>query len=137
MRVAIVFFEGKSREKTLAIVRGLAKGIESKGHQVDIVDGDHDVNSRLTVYQYICIGTSAINFFGGKISEKASTFLPNAGVISGKRSFAFAVKGGRRISKTLSVIMKMMEKEGMYLKYSEVLTSAVEAEAIGKRLHIE
>ena len=137
MRVAVVFFEGKNREKTLAIVRGLAQGIESKGHQVDIIDGDHDVNSKLTVYQYIAIGTSAINMLGGKISEKASTFLPNSGVITGKRSFAFAVKGGMRISKTLSIIMKMMEKEGMYLKYSEVLTSAIEAEAIGKRLHIE
>lgn len=137
MRVAVVFFEGKNREKTLSIVRGLAQGIESQKHQVDIIDGDHDVSSKLTIYQYIAVGTSAINTFGGKISEKAHTFLANAGIIAGKRSFAFAVKGGMRITKTLSVIMKMMEKEGMYLKYSEVLTSPVEAEAIGKRLHID
>jgi hypothetical protein len=111
--------------------------MESQGHQVDIIDGDHDVNSKLTMYQYIAVGTSALNTFGGKISENMAKFLSNSGVIAGKRSFAFAVKGGIRIGKTLSTIMKAMEHEGMFLKYSEVLSSAVEAEAIGKRLHIE
>jgi hypothetical protein len=137
MRVAVVFFEGKNREKTLGIARALAQGIESQGHQVDIIDGDHDVNSKLTIYQYIAYGTSAINYFGGKIAEKALKFVGGAGVVAGKRSFAFAVKGGMRITKTLSAIMKVMEQEGMYLKYSEVLSSPTEAEAIGKRLHID
>ena len=137
MRVAVVFFEGKSREKTLAIARSLAQGIESQGHQADIVDGDHDVNSKLTMYQYIAVGASATNTFGGKIPEKVGKFLANGGIVSGKRSFAFAVKGGMRITKTLSTIMKTMEQEGMYLKYSEILSSPTEAEAIGKRLHID
>lgn len=137
MRVAIVFFEGKSREKTLAIARGLAQGIESQGHQADIVDGDHDVNSKLTMYQYIAVGASAVNRFGGKIPEKVGKFLAGAGIVAGKRSFAFAIKGGMRIAKTLSTLMKTMEQEGMYLKYSEILSSPAEAEAIGKRLHID
>lgn len=137
MRVAVVFFEGKSRDKTLSIARGLAQGIESQGHHVDIIDGDRDVNSRLTAYQYIALGTSAINTFGGKIPEKAVKFIAGAGIVAGKRSFAFAVKGGMRITKTLAAIMKTMEQEGMYLKYSEILSSPAEAEAIGKRLHID
>jgi hypothetical protein len=32
--------------------------------------------------------------------------------------------------------MKSMEKEGMFIKYSAVLSSAQEAEEIGKRLHV-
>ena len=104
---------------------------------MDIIDGDRDVNSKLTPYQYIAIGTSAINTFGGKIPEKAVKFIAGAGIVAGKRSFAFAVKGGMRITKTLSAIMKAMEQEGMYLKYSEILSSPAEAEAIGKRLHID
>ena len=101
------------------------------------MDGDHDVNDRLTNYQYIAVGASAINTIGGKISEKVDKFLSGSGVVAGKRSFGFAIKGGLRISKTLSTIMKIMEQEGMYLKYSEILSSPVEAEAIGKRLHID
>ena len=34
-------------------------------------------------------------------------------------------------------LVKIMESEGMYLKSSEVIQSEVEAEEIGKRLHIE
>ena len=137
MRAAVVFFEGKNRVKTLEITKSLAQGMESQGHQVDIIDGDHDVNTKLTMYQYIAVGASALNTFGGKVTDHMAKYLSSSGIIAGKRSFAFAVKGGMRIGKTLSTIMKAMEHEGMFLKYSEVLSSAVEAEAIGKRLHLE
>jgi hypothetical protein len=33
--------------------------------------------------------------------------------------------------------MKMMESEGMYLKKSDILANAAEAEAVGTRLHID
>lgn len=137
MRTAIVFFEGRDRKKILDIAKGLSKGLESQGHQVDIVDGDHDVNTKLTVYQYICVGTSSTSFIGGKVSPVVSTFLAGAGIIAGKRCFAFVAKSGLRTGKTLHTIMKAMECEGMFLKYSDVLSSAEEAEAVGKRLHIE
>ncbi len=137
MRVVVVFFEGKNRSKSLDIAKALTRGIESQGHQVDLVDGDRDVNTKLTIYRYIAVGASAINTFGGKIPENVVKFLNGAGVVAGKRSFAFVAKGGLRITKTLSALMKAMEHEGMYLKFSEVLTSSEEAEAIGKRLHIQ
>ena len=116
MRVAVVFFTGKSRGKTLDIAKGLAKGIESQEHMVDIVDGDNDVNTRLSVYEYIALGTSAINAFGGKVSEKVGKFLSDAGGVAGKRCFAFAVKRGVSNAKTLASIMQVMEREGMYIK---------------------
>ena len=137
MRVAIVFFAPKNRNKHLEIAKGLSAGIESKGHNVDIIDGDRDVNTKLTGYGYIAVGTCAVNTFGGKIPDKINTYLSNAGIIAGKRSFAYILKGGLRLPKTLDVLMKSMEHEGMFLKFSEVLTSHAEAEAIGKRLHID
>ena len=139
MRVAVIFFEGKSqnRKKTLAIAKGVSAGIEEHGHQVDMVDGNRDVNTKLTIYQYIVVGASAMNTFGGKISESVTRFLGSSGVITGKRSFAYIVKSGFRATKTLSVLMNAMEHEGMYLKYSEILSSAEEAKAIGARLHID
>ena len=108
MRTAVIFFAGKSRNKILNISRALARGIEKQGHQVDIIDGDRDVNTKLTIYQYIAIGTEAVSSFGGKIPEKITNFLSSAGMVSGKRSFAFVLKstmgtyekhgGGRDVS---------------------------------------
>ena len=136
-RVAIVFFEGKNRNKIVEIAKGLSKGIESQGHRVDIVDGDHDVNTKLTGYQYIGVGTEAVSTIGGKIPEKVSGFLANAGLLGGKRSFAFVPKSFLSAPRALTRLMKAMEKEGLYLKNSMVFNSAVEAEEMGRRLHIE
>jgi flavorubredoxin len=137
MRVAVVFFTGKRRERILEHCKAMARGIAAQGHQADVIDGDHDVNTKLTIYQYIAVGTEAISTFGGKIPEKVGTFLSGAGLVSGKRSYAFVLKSFLSAPRALARLMQAMEKEGMFLKNSSILTSAVEAEEIGKRLHIQ
>ena len=67
MRTAVVFFGGSHRDKTAELARGLAGGIERAGYQVDVIDGDRDVNAKLTVYEYIAVGTSSVSLFTGKI----------------------------------------------------------------------
>jgi flavorubredoxin len=136
MRVAVVFFSGSRRRKLLEHCQALAKGITSQGHTVDIVDGDRDVNTRLTIYQYIVVGTEVLGTFGGKIPEKVGVWLAGAGTASGKRSFAFVLKAFLGAPRALSRLMQAMEKEGLFLKNSRILASVVEAEEIGKRLHI-
>ena len=137
MKVAIVFFEGKNRQKLFNLVKALSQGIESQGHQVDIIDGSHDVSTRLSMHQYIIMGTESKSTIGGKIPEKVASFLADAGVIQGKRSFAFVSKTFFGSEKALTRLMSSMEKEGMFLKYSEIIQTSIEAEEIGKRLHIE
>ena len=137
MKVAIVFIGENKREKLLNVAKGLAKGLESQGHQVDIVDGNRDVNTKLTIYNYIVIGTEAISTFGGKIPDKVSTYLANGGMISGKRSYAFVVKTFFGAVRALLRLMKTMEAEGMFLKNSQIIQSELEAEEIGKRLHVK
>jgi menaquinone-dependent protoporphyrinogen IX oxidase len=136
MRTAVVFFAPNSRDRVLNIARSLARGMESQGHQVDIVDGTRDVNTKLTIYQYLAVGTEPASNFGGKIPEKVGQFLNSSGMVAGKRSFAFVTKNMAGAPKALSRLMKSMEKEGMFIKYSAVLSSAQEAEEIGKRLHV-
>ena len=136
MRAAVVFFASNSRERILNIARALARGIESQGHQVDIVDGNRDVNTKLTIYQYIAVGTEPLSSLGGKVPTKVGQFLNSSGMVSGKRSFAFVTKNLAGAGKALSRLMKNMEKEGMFLKFSAVISSAQEAEEIGKRLHV-
>ena len=136
MRVAVVFVSDGKRGKLLEISKALVSGIESQGHTVELVDGAHDVNVKLTVYEYIVVGTEITSTFGGKIPDKVEVFLKNCGMVAGKRSFAFVLKQNFGATKGLQRLMKVMEGEGMYLKFSEILTSTPEATEIGKRLLI-
>ena len=137
MRTAVVFFGGNNRERVLEFSRALARGIEAQGHQVEIIDGDHDINTKLTIYQYIALGTQSISAIRGKIPDKISSFLGSAGMISGKRCFAFIIKSFFGSNRALTRLMQSMEKQGMYLKFSEVFTTEGEAEEVGKRLKIQ
>lgn len=136
MRVAVIFIPQAKRDKLLQIAQALAAGIESNGHQVELIDGSRDVNTKLTIYQYVAIGTEVTSMFGGKIPDKVSEYIKNAGKVSGTRSFAFVTKKAIGAEKGLQRLMKAMEAEGMFLKFSDVLSSPAEATEIGKRLSI-
>ena len=136
MRVVAVFVPGKNRDKIREMAKSLARGIEAQGHQVDIVDGSRDVNTKLTIYEYIAVGTEQTSTFGGKIPDRVGQFLKESGIVGGKKSFAFVMKRPIGSTKALSRLMKVMEQEGMFLKLSEAFNSKEEAEEIGKRLKI-
>lgn len=136
MRVAVVFIADKRRDALLAVSQGLQRGIESQGHKADIIDGTRDVNTKLTIYDYICVGTETVSVIGGKIPAKVSQYLSGAGMLTGKRSFAFLIRKGFGRGKGLARLMKAMEGEGLYLKYSYELATAEEAEVIGSRLNV-
>ena len=136
MRVAIVFFSGKNREKIRDLANGLARGIQKQGNQVDVFDGCLEHNARLTIYQYIAVGLEPSGSFSGRVPDSVRTFLAGSGMVSGKKCYAFVSRSTFGTAKSLSNLMRSMEGEGMFLKNSDVLRSAVEAEEIGKRLHI-
>lgn len=120
----------------MGLAKALARGIERQGHTVDTFDGARDPNVRLTIYQYVAIGAEALGGFGGNIPETVKTFLAAAGVVSGRKSYAFVEKSTFGAAKALSRLMKCMEGEGMFLKNSDILRSPTEAEEIGRRLRI-
>jgi flavorubredoxin len=137
MRAVVVFFSSSSRQRILALAKSLSQGIGQQGLQVDLVDGDRDVNAKLTMYQYLAIGCEPLPGFGGKLPDKVAQFLGAAGLVSGKRSFAFVSKSSFGSPKALARLMKTMEKEGMLIKNSSILSSPQEAEEIGKHLHVQ
>jgi hypothetical protein len=136
MRVAVIFFSGQKREKLLQLATAVARGIEKQGNHVDTFDGQRDGGVRLTSYQYIAVGAEPLGPFGGRIPETTRTFLASAGMVAGKKSYAFVPKAPFGAAKSLAALMKSMEGEGMVIKTSDILHSAVEAEEIGTRLHI-
>jgi len=136
MRVAVVYFRNGS-EKVKEIASHVARGVEAQGHQVTLVDGEHDSDAKLTIYEYIVVGTVSSSFFSSRISDGVLTFLQNAGKVSGTKCYAFMVKRGLFVSKSLQRLMKTMEREGMFLKISDVIFTPEEGELIGKRLLIK
>ncbi|AFG37687.1 hypothetical protein [Spirochaeta africana] len=137
MRTAVVFFYESNRDAALAAAKGLCKGIEAQGHTCDIIDGNTDVQTKLSAYQYICIGHQFSRLLTGRVSARAQEFLSQAGLIGGKRCFAFIMKKGFAAQKTLKRFMDLLESEGMFVQFSDQLQSPEEAELIGKNLQIE
>jgi hypothetical protein len=136
MRAAVIFFSGRSNDRISGIARALAKGIERQGHTVDVIDGVRDTGARLTIHQYVAVGSTTTGTLGGKIPDAVKTFLSAAGTVAGKKSYAFIPKATFGTAKALATLMKCMEGEGMFLKSSDILRSPAEAEEIGKRLRM-
>lgn len=137
MRTAVVFFYENNRDSALEVAKGLSSGIEAQGHSCDIIDGNTDVQSKLSAYQYISIGYQFSSLLTGKLSNRAAEFLSQAGLIGGKRCFAYIMKRGFGIAKSMKKLMNLLESEGVFVQFSDQLQSREEAKLIGKNLQIE
>jgi hypothetical protein len=133
MRIAIVSMP-RERKGIPEYVKALARGMESMGHRVDMVDAWTEDGMRLPGYEYITVVAESVSFFSGKIPEALSRVLGTGSGMVGKKSAAFVKKGSFFMGRTLSNLMKAMEKEGMMVNWSDVLLNPAHAEAMGKRV---
>ncbi|AEF85066.1 hypothetical protein TREPR_1217 [Treponema primitia ZAS-2] len=132
MRIALVSVPA-SRRGVPDYVNALAKGMESAGHRVDILDAWTGDGFRLPGYEYIAVIAEAASLFGGKMPDALPKILAS-GNLTGKKSAAFLRKTSPFTVKAMVNLMRAMEKEGMYINWSEVILSAAHAEALGKRI---
>lgn len=134
-----VLFGGKdnSSPRVKNLAESISKGISSQGHIVDTFNMYTETGKNVSYYEYIVLVSESLSLWGGKIPEIVSNFLKTAGTVSGIRSSCFIFGKGFRTMKTLQTLMKTMEKEGMYLKVSDILTKPEQGFAVGKRLHIK
>jgi menaquinone-dependent protoporphyrinogen IX oxidase len=133
MRIAIVSAPAVKRE-TPDYVISLAKGMESMGHRVDIVDAWTEDGMRLPGYEYIAVTAEPVSIFSGKLPAVVSKALSAGSSLVGKKSAAFVKKTGLFSNRALVNLMKAMEKEGMRINWSDILFNAPHAEALGKRI---
>ena len=136
MRIAVVYFPAGGGNRLKSLAQAVAAGVEEQGHTVQLIDATKEYDRKLTMYEYLCIGAEPSSFLSGKVPDSIPRYLSSAGVIAGKRCFAFVAKRGLATGKCLSRLMARMEGEGMFLKYSEVLSSPEQAKEISKRLNI-
>ena len=133
MRIAVISAPAV-RKAPPEYVRALAKGMESMGHRVDIIDAWTEDGFRLPGYEYIAVAAEKLSFFSGKIPGAVSKILSAGSSIGGKKSAAFIKKGGPFTARALANLMRAMEKEGMMINWSEILLNPPHAEALGKRI---
>ncbi|MDR3191562.1 MAG: hypothetical protein LBT87_00685 [Treponema sp.] len=133
MRIAVVSVP-RNRGGIPEYVKALVRGMESMGHRVDLVDAWTEDGMRLPGYEYITVVAESISFFSGKMPEPLSRVLASGSGLVGKKSAAFVKKGSFFLGRTLSNLMKAMEKEGMMVNWSDILLNPSHAEAMGKRI---
>ena len=133
MRIAVVSAPAVIKEPP-DYVKSFAKGMESMGHRVDIINAWTEDGMRLPGYEYIAVISQPISFFSGKIITNISKILAAGSSLSGKKSGAFIKKTGLFSNRALSKLMYAMEKEGMVVNWSDILFNAPHAEALGKRI---
>jgi len=133
MRIAIVSATAVKKE-TPDYITSLAKGMESMGHRVDIVDVWKEDGMRLPGYEYIAVAAETISPFSGKLPPLVPKVLSAGSSLVGKKSAAFIKKTGLFSNKGLANLMKAMEKEGMRVNWSDILFNAPHAEAMGKKI---
>jgi len=135
MRIAVVNAPSK-RGKTSDYVESLAKGMLSMGHHVDIIDAWTEDGFKLPGYEYIAVVTQPISTFSGKIPDCIARILGAGSSLLGKKSAAFVKKSGLFYNRSLSNLMRIMEKEGMKINWSDILLNAPHAQALGKRIGV-
>jgi len=133
MRIAVVSVPAVKKEPR-EYVHSLVKGMQSMGHRVDIVDAWTEEGFKLPGYEYIAVAAEPASFFSGKIPGIVSKILAAGSTLAGKKSAAFIKKTGLFSNRALSNLMKVMEKEGMMINWSDLLLNSVHAEAMGKRI---
>ena len=138
VRTAVVYFPPHNGSDVLARIAGaLANGLERAGHQVTVIRADKGSPQPLTSFGYVAIGAESRSFFSREPDGDIKAYLSNAGMVSGKRSFAFVRPRGLFALKTLGNLMRRMEAEGMFIRYSEILPNEASAAATAARLKVE
>ena len=134
MRIAVINVPA-TRKGIQEYVKTLAKGMEAMGHKVDIIDAWTEDGFRLPGYEYVAICAEACSGWGGRVPDVLIKFLACGSGLVGKKSAAFIKKTSPFfINRSLTNLMRIMEKEGMMINWCDIILNAPHAEAMGKRI---
>jgi len=136
MKVCVLYFDKQSSHFCKDLSSAFASGVMEQGEDCDIIDMGKETGKIISFYDYIAVIVPPSSLWGGKVPDAIERFLKQCGTISGKRSAAFISKGSIRSTKTLQALFKLMESQGMYLTYSDVLSNKDIASASGKRIKL-
>jgi hypothetical protein len=131
MRIAIISAPAR-KPGVPPYVTALAKGMETAGHRVDILDCRTGDGARLSAYEYLAVCAEPVSPLSASMPDALRRMLAS-GSVSGKKSAAFLKKNGPFAAKALRRLMQSMEQEGMLVNWSETIRSIPQAEALGRQ----
>jgi len=138
IRAAVLYFAKPSHQPKLkALAEALGRGMRKQGAQVDVINGVQTRDTKLTGYHYLAVGADVRSLIKGVLPPELTGALANGGIITGKKTFAFVPPALVGANATLLKLMKALEHEGMLLRFSEILASEAESEALGQRLKLD
>lgn len=135
MKIALIHFCGGD-SRSSAMVDALRQSAEKSGGAVECFDGQRDLDqTKLSFFEYIVVVVKKQGLFSGAVSPRVKEFLDTAGNIAGKKGAAFVVSGGVfGNAKTCANLMRVLEKEGLLLDYSDILKNKGQALESGKKI---
>jgi hypothetical protein len=113
MKIAVIYFGRTQNNRAETVSRRIAWALEGKGHTAHLINGFHDVNVNITMYESVTVGISSLwdILFP---SRDLTSFFSKAGILVGKICYLFHPKFPliRVLSKRLTAFL---EHEGMIL----------------------
>ena len=134
MRIALIIAAAHSGGTLGAFADSISRGMQAMGHRVDTLDARTEEGTRLPGYEYIVVLSEPISLFSSKLPDCLPKILSAASMLVGKKSAAFLRSSGFFSVKAMSNLMRAMEKEGMFVNWSEFVAKASQAEAAAKRI---
>ena len=122
MRVCVLTVPAAKSAVLEAAAEAMAKSLQAKGHEVDLVSARKGEAPRFAMDDYVIIVTEAIGLVG-KIPPRISEILGQSPGASGKRSMAMVLKRRPFGNKAIFRLMKAMEAEGMAVNDWAVVAS--------------
>lgn len=134
MKVALLYCTDKNG-KISSFAKEFERGLVERNFQVELKN-IKDGSAPLSFYNFIIIGCYTSSIFGGKIDENMINFLKKSSGITGKHCFIFVDKKLGSF-KTLSNLMRLLEKEGAIIFSSEEIKDKETAYRVAKKITIE
>jgi len=137
VRIAVVSFPaGGDQDKQRALAKAVARGFESQGHSVTLLDAGLESDLRLLSYEFVAVGSAPASI-GGKASPEIAKRLGSSGSLAGKRSFAFIRKPPVFAQRACLRLMAAMESQGMVVTDYAAFKNEAEALAFASSFRAE
>lgn len=131
MRVLILAGPGQTPE---AMAKAVAQGVQNEGGQVERAPLVSEGPRGLAAYRLVCLGVNARGLFGRGIGDEVEEALKNLRGLGGRHVAAFVCRNGIGGAGALRQLMAALEREGAFIRDFELVKSAAEGEAFGRRL---
>lgn len=131
---AIVIHDGARRTAQLA--EAIAAGLNEAAIKTELHVAQERPSAPLSVapYDLVCVGSSIVSFFGGRISDAIDATVRQCSRMEGKTVAAFVAPRLFGTTKALRRLMEALERQGAIVRDFSSPRSRGEAAAFGRRL---